>query len=70
MVLNMVFLAFIGIICGLALGIGLAFNMVIKNVKESNDMGDSKGSMRDFGASINMLKSEDGLNKLPPYIRQ
>ena len=65
----MVFWAFIGIICGLALGIGLAFNMVIKNVKESNDMGDSKGSMRDFRASINMLKAEDNLNKLPPYIR-
>lgn len=65
----MVFWAFIGIICGLALGIGLAFNMVIKNVKESNDMGDSKGSMRDFRASINMLNAEDNLNKLPPYIR-
>ncbi len=65
----MVFWAFIGIICGLALGIGLAFNMVIKNVKKSNDMGDSKGSMRDFRASINMLNAEDNLNKLPPYIR-
>lgn len=65
----MLFWAFIGIICGLALGIGLAFNMVIKNVKESNDMGDSKGSMRDFRASINMLNAEDNLNKLPPYIR-
>ncbi|MCR5012650.1 MAG: hypothetical protein K6A72_09925 [Lachnospiraceae bacterium] len=65
----MVFWAFIGIICGLALGIGLAFNMVIKSVKESNDMGDSKGSMRDFRASINMLNAEDNLNKLPPYIR-
>jgi hypothetical protein len=65
----MVFWAFIGIICGLALGIGLALNMVIKNVKESNDMGDSKGSMRDFRASINMLNAEDNLNKLPPYIR-
>ena len=65
----MLFWAFIGIICGLALGIGLAFNMVIKSVKESNDMGDSKGSMRDFRASINMLNAEDNLNKLPPYIR-
>ena len=65
----MLFWAFIGIICGLALGIGLAFNMVIKSVKESNDMGDSKGGMRDFRASINMLNAEDNLNKLPPYIR-
>ncbi len=41
--------------------------MVVKSVKESNDMGDSKGSMRDFGATLNMLYSVDDLRQ-PPNI--
>ena len=49
----------------MALGLGLALSMVVKSVKESNDMGDSKGSMRDFGATLNMLYSVDDLRQPP-----
>ncbi len=59
------FWAFIGLICGLALGIGLALSIVVSKVKESNDMGDSRGGMTDFGASVNMIYSEDDLRKPP-----
>ena len=62
------FWAFIGFICGLALGIGLALSIVVSRVKESNDMGDSRGGMTDFGASVNMIYSEDDLRK-PPETR-
>ena len=57
--------AIIGILCGLALGIGLALSMVVTSIKESNDMGDSKGSMRDFGATMNMLYSANDLRQIP-----
>ena len=43
----MVIWSVIGVMCGLALGTGLALSIVVKSVKESNDMGDSKGNMRD-----------------------
>ncbi len=59
------FWAFIGLICGLALGIGLALSIVVSKVKESNDMGDSRGRMSDFGASVDMIYSEDDMRKMP-----
>ena len=57
------FWAFIGLICGLALGIGLALSIVVSNVKESNDMGDSKGDMLAFGCHLNMICGEDDLHR-------
>ena len=65
----MVIWSVIGVMCGLALGTGLALSIVVKSVKESNDMGDSKGNMRDFGAHINMLYAEDDMHKIPTYRR-
>ena len=59
------FWAFIGLICGLALGIGLALSIVVSKVKESNDMGDSRGGMMDFGASVDLIYSEDDMLKVP-----
>ncbi|MBR6257981.1 MAG: hypothetical protein IKR23_11425 [Lachnospiraceae bacterium] len=61
------FWAIVGILIGIALGIGLALRMIVLSVKESNDMGDSRGNLRDFGTALNIMSSEDDLRKVPPY---
>lgn len=45
----------------MGLGIGLAFLITMILIKKSNDVGDSKGSLLDFGG-VFMLESEDGLH--------
>ena len=57
------FWSFIGIICGIAIGLGLALRITVLKVKESNDMGDSKGDMLAFGSRLNLLYGEDDLRK-------
>lgn len=61
--------AFIGVIMGIALGLGLALMITVQMVKKSNDIGDSKGSLRDFGTYVNMLSVEDNLHKCRPSDR-
>ncbi len=58
------FWAVVGIVIGIALGIGLALSMVVTSIKASNDMGDSKGNLRDFGTSLNLMYGEDDMHKL------
>ena len=57
------FWSFVGIICGLAIALGLAFRITVMKVKESNDMGDSKGDMLAFGTQLNLIYGEDDLRK-------
>lgn len=54
--------AMIGIICGIAIGLGLALRITVLQIKKSNDMGDSKGDMRDFGTFIDMIATEDDMH--------
>ena len=54
-----------GGLIGLILGIGIAFLITILLVKKSNDIGDSKGVLMDFGY-LNMLYTEDGLHRHVP----
>ncbi len=61
------FWAIVGILIGIAMGIGLALRMVVLSVKESNDMGDSKGNLRDFGTSLNIIFSEDDLRSVGSF---
>ena len=55
----------IGAIFGLALGLGIAFYVTISLVKNSNDVGDSKGTLRDFG-TMNVISAQDNLNSCKP----
>ena len=55
----------IGGLIGLALGLGIAFLITMYLVMKSNDIGDSKGSLADFGY-LKMLCSEDGLHHHSP----
>lgn len=55
----------VGGLIGLALGIGLAFLITMYLVRKSNDIGDSKGSLADFGY-LKMLYTEDGLHHHNP----
>lgn len=59
----------IGIICGIAIGIGLALRITVLAVKNSNDIGDSKGDLRDFGTYIDMISTEDDLHNYRPSAR-
>lgn len=61
--------AFIGIVCGIAIGLGLALRITVLRIKQSNDMGDSKGDMRDFGTYVDMMDSEDGMSSYRPSQR-
>ncbi len=53
----------VGIICGIAIGLGLALRITVLKIKESNDMGDSKGDMLAFGCHLNMICGEDDLHR-------
>lgn len=55
----------IGGLIGLALGLGIALYITMYLVKKSNDVGDSKGSLVDFGY-LKMLYTEDGLHHHSP----
>ena len=55
----------IGAVYGLALGIGLALLITMILIRRSNDIGDSKGTMNDFGY-LYMLSSEDDLHRREP----
>ena len=57
------FWSFVGIICGIAIALGLALRITVLKVKESNDMGDSKGDMLTFGSRLNLICGEDDLSK-------
>lgn len=58
----------IGAILGLALGLGLALFITVTLVKKSNDVGDSTGSLKDFGY-LNVLISENDLHSARPSDR-
>ena len=51
----------IGILLGIAIGIGLALRITVQNIKGSNDVGDSKGDLEDFHAVLNIIVTNDGL---------
>ena len=55
--------SFVGIICGIAIALGLALRITVLKVKESNDMGDSRGDMLTFGSHLNLICGEDDLRK-------
>lgn len=55
----------IGGILGLAIGTGIAFAVTMTYVKKSNDIGDAKGTLQDFG-ELYVISSEDGLDKENP----
>ena len=57
---------FIGILCGIIIGLGLALRITVLRVKKSNDIGDSKGGIRDFGTYVNIMSSEDDLHQCRP----
>lgn len=59
----------LGILLGIALGLGLALMITVKAVRKSNDIGDSKGSLRDFGTYVNMHAVEDNLSRYRPSDR-
>ena len=59
----------VGILCGLAIGLGLALRITVLQIKKSNDIGDSKGDMRDFGTYVNMIRTEDDMHKYTPSAR-
>ena len=54
-----------GGLLGLAFGLGIAFFITMLLVKKSNDIGDSKGALYDFGY-LNMMYTEDGLHRYAP----
>lgn len=56
---------FIGGILGFVLGLGLAAYLTVTLVKKSNDIGDSTGSLSDFG-SLHLMMSEDDLHNCRP----
>ena len=55
----------IGGVYGFALGLGLAILITMILIKKSNDIGDSRGTMNDFGY-LYMLDSEDDLHRHEP----
>ena len=55
----------IGGILGLAIGTGIAFVVTMTYVKKSNDIGDSKGTLWDFG-DLYVISSQDGLDEENP----
>ena len=57
------FWSFVGILCGIAIALGLALRITVLKVKESNDMGDSKGDMLTFGSRLNLICGEDDLHR-------
>lgn len=59
----------IGIVLGITIGIGLALRITVLAVKKSNDVGDSKGEMRDFGTYIDMISTQDDLHSYRPSAR-
>ena len=59
----------LGIFLGLILGVGVAMMVTVNVIKKSNDIGDSKGSLRDFGTYVNMHAVEDNLPRYRPSDR-
>lgn len=52
----------LGVLFGLAIGIGLAFLVTISLVKKSNDMGDSFSTIDDVSEEgLSVWKFEDGI---------
>lgn len=58
----------IGGIIGFVLAIGTALYVTVTLVKKSNDIGDSKGCLKDFGY-LNTISAEDDLNNCRPSAR-
>ncbi|MBP5281557.1 MAG: hypothetical protein J6Z22_03565 [Lachnospiraceae bacterium] len=58
----------IGGIIGFVLAIGTALYVTMTLVKRSNDIGDSKGSLKDFGF-LNTMVAEDDLHNCRPSAR-
>lgn len=63
------FLTFVGAVCGIAIGLGLALRITVLSIKKSNDIGDSKGDLRDFGTYVNLITTEDDLHNCRPSAR-
>lgn len=61
----MVFISIlVGIIFGFLLSLSLVLLIVTKLLKESNDIGDSMGTLSDFGTYVHVTASEDGLSRM------
>ena len=61
--------ALIGIVCGIAIGLGLALRITVLRIKQSNDVGDSKGDIRDFGTVVDVMSAEDDMHNYRPSAR-
>lgn len=61
--------AILGALCGIIIGLGLALRITVLSIKKSNDIGDSKGDLRDFGTYVNLISTEDDMHKYRPSDR-
>lgn len=52
-----------GIILGISIGIGLALRIVVELIMISNDIGDSSGTVKDFGHGLAICDKKDGLSR-------
>ena len=55
----------LGVLMGIALGVGIAYFLTVSFVKHSNDIGDFSGRLSDFG-QLRIIASEDGLHSAKP----
>ena len=53
-----------GIVSGVLLGMAIAFFLVMKKLKDSNDIGDSQGDFKNFSARMNILAQDTDIENL------
>ncbi|MCR5431729.1 MAG: hypothetical protein K6E95_04140 [Lachnospiraceae bacterium] len=56
----------IGVLFALIISVGLAYYITMSLVKRSNDVGDSTGTLRDFG-KLNIIMTMDDLRSTDFY---
>jgi len=63
----MTFWGIVGILLGIVIGLGLAVRIICSRITQSNDIGNFKGDLWDFGARINVMDFEDDLRNHRKY---
>ncbi|MCR5848734.1 MAG: hypothetical protein K6G75_11545 [Lachnospiraceae bacterium] len=53
-----------GILFGVLMGLSIALFITVKFVKQSNDIGDSKGEFNDFGDYMSVICDNDNLKHM------